>query len=85
MKGISYHLLIHGPDRIKTPLVRDGERGSGEFREATWDEVLDRIAGELKRIGERVGLGHHPRLRPGPRLRLHPEGRRTTAPAPRWA
>ena len=55
MKGLSYHLLIHGPDRILKPLVRTGERGSGEFREATWDEVLDRIAGELKRIGEEWG------------------------------
>ena len=51
MKGLSYHLLIHGPDRILKPLVRTGERESGEFREATWDEVLDRIAGELERIG----------------------------------
>ncbi len=55
MKGLSYHLLIHGPDRIKTPLIRDGERGSGTFREATWDEVLDRIASEFKRIGETWG------------------------------
>jgi anaerobic selenocysteine-containing dehydrogenase len=55
MKGISYHLLIHGPDRILKPLVRTGERGSGEFREASWDEVLDRIARELKRIGGRWG------------------------------
>ena len=55
MKGISYHLLIHGPDRILKPLVRDGERGSGRFREASWDEVLDRIAGEFKRIGEKWG------------------------------
>ena len=30
MKGISYHTLIHGPDRIQTPLVRDGERGLRE-------------------------------------------------------
>ena len=35
--------------------MRTGERGSGEFREATWDEVLERIAGELKRIGEEWG------------------------------
>ena len=55
MKGISYHLLIHGPDRIQTPLVREGERGSGKFREATWEEVLDRIAAELKRIGDTWG------------------------------
>jgi len=55
MKGLSYHLLIHGPDRIQTPLIRDGERGSGSFREATWDEILERIAGELTRIGEKWG------------------------------
>ncbi len=55
MKGLSYHLLIHGPDRIQTPLIRDGERGSGQFREATWDEVLERIAGELTRIGQEWG------------------------------
>jgi anaerobic selenocysteine-containing dehydrogenase len=55
MKGLSYHLQVHGPDRIMTPLIRAGERGSGEFRAATWDEVLDRIAGELKRIGDTHG------------------------------
>lgn len=55
MKGITYQLHIYGEDRIRTPLVRTGERGSGQFREATWDEVLDRIATELKRIGETHG------------------------------
>jgi anaerobic selenocysteine-containing dehydrogenase len=55
MKGISYQVHIYGRDRIRTPLVRTGERGSGQFREATWDEVLDRIATELKRIGGEHG------------------------------
>ncbi len=55
MKGISYQLHIYGEDRIKTPLIRTGERGAGEFREASWEEVLDRIAAELKRIGETYG------------------------------
>jgi anaerobic selenocysteine-containing dehydrogenase len=55
MKGISYQLHIYGEDRITTPLVRTGVRGSGEFREASWDEVLDTIAAELKRIGETYG------------------------------
>jgi anaerobic selenocysteine-containing dehydrogenase len=55
MKGLSFHHNIHGADRIHTPLVRTGPRGSGEFREATWDEVLDQIAGEMKRIGETYG------------------------------
>ena len=35
--------------------MRTGARGSGEFREATWDEVLKQIAGELKRIGGEWG------------------------------
>ena len=56
MKGLSFHHNIHGADRITTPLVRTGARGSGEFREASWDEVLDRIAGEIRRIGETHGF-----------------------------
>ncbi len=55
MKGLSFHHNIHGDDRIQTPLIRTGERGSGEFREATWDEVLDRIAEEFARIGDEHG------------------------------
>jgi anaerobic selenocysteine-containing dehydrogenase len=55
MKGLSFHHNIHGADRIATPLIRTGERGSGEFREASWDEVLDRVSGELKRIGDTHG------------------------------
>jgi len=55
MKGLSYLNQIYGADRIRTPLIRTGERGSGEFREATWDEVLDRVANGLRTIGERWG------------------------------
>jgi anaerobic selenocysteine-containing dehydrogenase len=55
MKGLSYHLQVYNPDRIMTPLIRSGERGSGQFREATWEEALDHIAGELKRIGDTYG------------------------------
>ena len=55
MKGLSYHLQVYSPDRILTPLIRTGERGSGEFREASWEEALDHIAAELKRIGDSYG------------------------------
>jgi anaerobic selenocysteine-containing dehydrogenase len=55
MKGLSYVNHVYGPDRIKKPLIRTGARGSGEFREASWDEVLDRVAAELTRIGESWG------------------------------
>ena len=36
------------PRRLKTPLIRDGERGS--FRPASWDEALDLVAGRLTEI-----------------------------------
>ncbi len=41
---------LYNPDRIKTPLIRVGERGEGEFREASWDEALDMVATKLKEL-----------------------------------
>jgi anaerobic selenocysteine-containing dehydrogenase len=55
MKGLSYLLHVYGEDRILHPLIRDGERGSGVFREATWEEALDKMARELTSIGEKYG------------------------------
>ncbi len=42
-------------DRLKTPLIRTSERGKDTFREATWDEALDYIAGKLKIIADKHG------------------------------
>ncbi len=39
---ITYH-----PDRIKTPLARSGPRGSGQFKEITWDEALKQLVSQL--------------------------------------
>ncbi len=55
MKGLSYHLQIYNKDRVLTPLIREGERGSGEFREATWEEALDVIAAKMQAIGDEHG------------------------------
>jgi anaerobic selenocysteine-containing dehydrogenase len=55
MKGLSYLNQVYGPDRIQTPLIRTGDRGSGEFRQATWEEALDKVAGDLGRIGGQWG------------------------------
>jgi nitrate reductase / nitrite oxidoreductase, alpha subunit len=55
MKGLSYMNQIYGEDRIMRPLIRDGERGSGSFREASWEEALDRVADGLRAIGDQWG------------------------------
>ncbi len=39
---VTYH-----PDRIKTPLQRTGPRGSGQFKETTWDEALKQLVSQL--------------------------------------
>ena len=38
------------PMRIRKPLKRKGERGSGEFEEISWDQALNEIAAKLKAI-----------------------------------
>ena len=35
---------VYSPQRITTPLVRDGAKGEGIFREATWEEALALVA-----------------------------------------
>ena len=47
VKGrFGYTFVQHG-DRIKTPLIREGDRFTGDFREATWDEALDLVTSRL--------------------------------------
>jgi len=45
--------IVHSPDRLQTPLIKD--RSSGSFREAGWDEALDLIAEQFARTRERFG------------------------------
>jgi formate dehydrogenase major subunit len=43
------------PDRILNPMVR--ERITDPWREVTWDEAIERVASEFKRIQEQHGKG----------------------------
>lgn len=47
--------VVHSPDRLKTPLIREGERGEGRFREAGWDEALDHVVAGMTRIRDSHG------------------------------
>jgi thiosulfate reductase / polysulfide reductase chain A len=47
--------MYYDQDRLKTPLIRVEERGRQVFREATWDEALDLIAGKMKDISSKYG------------------------------
>jgi len=52
-KGSAGIMQHYSPARLDKPLLRVGERGSGEFREIEWDEALDIATSWLAPIRER--------------------------------
>lgn len=43
---------LNDPDRLKTPLIRVGERGDGKYKRVTWDEAYEYIKTKLVTILE---------------------------------
>ncbi|MCG8434133.1 MAG: molybdopterin-dependent oxidoreductase [Gammaproteobacteria bacterium] len=41
---------LYNPDRIRTPLRRIGEKGSGEFEEISWEQAFDLVAASLNAL-----------------------------------
>jgi thiosulfate reductase / polysulfide reductase chain A len=69
-RGVSGAALLNDGQRVQQPMIRTGERGSGEWRHVEWDEALDYIVDKLKKIidkhgarsiafGERVQVSTH--------------------------
>ena len=69
-RGSAGLALLYDQQRLQTPLIRVGERGSGNWRKASWDEALDFVADRLKEtidkhgpqsivLGERTQLATH--------------------------
>ncbi len=54
-KGALLSRWFYSQDRLKNPLIRAGERGSGEFRETVWEEVINLVADKLREIIEEYG------------------------------
>jgi formate dehydrogenase alpha subunit len=51
VKGWNCHEFVQHPDRLTTPLVKEGVA----FRRATWDEALNRTAAKLTEIKDTYG------------------------------
>jgi len=47
--------LLYDPDRIKTPLIREGKRGEGKYRKASWEEALTLVAEKMNKIRQKYG------------------------------
>tara|TARA_Y100000590_G_scaffold166732_2_gene190920 strand:+ start:1210 stop:3459 length:2250 start_codon:yes stop_codon:yes gene_type:complete len=41
---------LYHPDRISSPLVRTGPRGSGEYREISWEDAIGRLSSQLNEL-----------------------------------
>jgi molybdopterin-containing oxidoreductase family molybdopterin binding subunit len=54
-RGLSHAQRIYSQERIKYPMKRVGERGKGEFERISWEEALDTIETEFKRIRREYG------------------------------
>ncbi len=47
--------LLNDPQRLTHPLIRTGERGSGEYREASWEEAYAYIGERLGAVRDEYG------------------------------
>lgn len=55
LRGRSIRHRMNHPDRLKYPMKRIGKRGEGKFQRISWEEALDTIADNLKRIVKNYG------------------------------
>jgi anaerobic dimethyl sulfoxide reductase subunit A len=55
LKGYRLGDTAYAPDRIRAPLLRTGDRGSGRFQAVSWSAALDRVAAGLATLKQRYG------------------------------
>src|SRR5688572_3927006 len=61
-KGPATINQVNDPERILYPMKRVGERGSGKFERVSWDQVLDDVAGRMRKAlleGRKTEIMYH--------------------------
>ncbi|MGI6590097.1 MAG: molybdopterin-dependent oxidoreductase [Eggerthellaceae bacterium] len=53
LKGLSINTLIHGPDRMTAPMVRNED--TGEMEETDWETALSTAADKLNAVAKKYG------------------------------
>ncbi len=55
LRGLARTQWVNHPERIKMPMLRDGEKGSNRWQEISWDEALDLIVEKIKETQAELG------------------------------
>lgn len=55
LRGYSQIQRLYHPNRIKHPMKRVGERGSGEWEQISWDQAIEEIAAKFDEIRTQYG------------------------------
>jgi anaerobic dimethyl sulfoxide reductase subunit A len=50
VRGFGQMERVNHPDRVRYPLRRTGPRGAGQFERISWDEALDAVARQMRRV-----------------------------------
>lgn len=54
-KVARYAERVHHPDRLKQPLIRNGKKGQGDWKTASWETALDLIAERFETLTDKYG------------------------------
>ncbi|MDY6822442.1 MAG: molybdopterin-dependent oxidoreductase [Thermodesulfobacteriota bacterium] len=54
-RGVAGKALINDNERIRHPMIRDGQRGEGKWRKVSWEEALDFTAEKLQKVVDKYG------------------------------
>lgn len=55
VRGFGAAERVNHPDRLLHPLRRVGPRGGGQWERVSWDEALDEVAGQMRRVRDTYG------------------------------
>ena len=54
-RGLSITEFVDHPQRLRTPLIRTGQRGENRWKEASFDEAIDAIAQKFSEVKQIFG------------------------------